>query len=106
MKAIPPFHCHLRRALRIFLAATCFLLLGPTIAAAATVNVDVGHDEFVPFNVQIQAGDTVVWTWTTNHTSSVTSGLSPKPDGLFDSGIQLRPYTFSYTFTQPGHYDY
>jgi plastocyanin len=74
--------------------------------AAATVNVDVGHDEFVPAVIKIQAGDTVVWTWTTDHTSSVTSGLAPNPNGLFDSLIRLKPFTFSYTFATPGHYDY
>src|SRR5947209_256035 len=89
----------------LFLAAALFALQG-AIAAAATVNIDVGHDEFVPYNVQIQAGDTVVWTWTTDHTSSVTAGTPISPSGLFDSGIRLMPFTFSYTFTNPGHYDY
>jgi plastocyanin len=73
---------------------------------AATVNVVVGHDEFVPAQLQVHAGDTVVWTWTTDHISSVTSGLTPNPNGLFDSAVRLMPYTFSYTFTTPGHYDY
>lgn len=73
---------------------------------AATVQVQCGHDEFVPDTVTIQAGDTVQWTWTTEHTTSVTSGQSPKPDGLFDSGIQIKPFSFSYTFNTPGTYPY
>lgn len=95
--------CH-RRLWRLCLVP--ILLALNATASAATIHVDVGHDEFVPAFVQVQAGDTVVWTWTTDHYSSVTAGVAPNPDGLFDSGIRLKPYTFSYTFTTPGHYDY
>src|SRR4051794_22307191 len=70
------------------------LLALNAMASAATFSVDVGHDEFVPASIQVQAGDTVVWTWTTDHSSSVTSGVAPNPNGLFDSQIRLKPYTF------------
>jgi plastocyanin len=83
-----------------------FLLSARGIAMAATVHVDVGHDEFVPYSVTIQPGDTVEWTWTTSHTSSVTSGANNVANGLFDAGIQLKPYTFSYTFQIPGTFWY
>ena len=73
---------------------------------AVTVQVEVGHDQFVPYGVTIHPGDTVQWTWTTDHFSSVTSGLDAVPNGLFDSGIRLRPYTFSYTFQSAGKFDY
>src|SRR3954454_5865081 len=85
------------------LGLVAILLALNATASAATIKVDVGHDEFVPASIQVQAGDTVVWTWTTDHYSSVTSGLAPNPNGLFDSAIRLKPYTFSYTFTTPGH---
>ena len=52
-------------------------------------------------------GRTVEWTWKSN-THSVTSGdpTTGTPDGLFDSEIQNKPFTFSYTFTSPGTFDY
>ena len=82
------------------------LLSARGIAMAATIHVDVGHDEFVPRTVTIQPGDTVEWTWTTDHTSSVTSGIYGVPNGLFDAGIHLMPYTFSFTFPNPGTFHY
>jgi plastocyanin len=82
------------------------LLSARGIAMAATVPVDVGHDEFAPRTVTIQPGDTVEWTWTTDHISSVTSGINDVPNGLFDAGIHLMPHTFSYTFPNPGTFHY
>ncbi len=82
------------------------LLAASGTATPATVHVDVGQMVFVPYSVTIQPGDTVEWTWTTGHTSSVTSGVDGVPNGLFDSGIRLRPYTFSYTFQSVGRFDY
>src|SRR4051794_10501034 len=92
---------------RLALACLALLLLATSgTAIAAIVKVDVGHDEFVPTNTIVHAGDTVEWTWVTDHTSSVTSGNIRKPDGLFDSGIQLRPFSFSFTFQNPGTFPY
>src|ERR1051325_2350507 len=88
-----PLH---RRGTRSSTGKLCLSWLAATLLAtnvtttAATFQVDVGHDEFVPSAVTIQAGDTVEWTWTTDHFSSVTSGEIRAPDGLFDSGIRLR----------------
>ena len=55
------------------------VLLTPVAAVAATVNVTVSNFQFMPAQVVISQGDTVVWTWSNtngiNH--SVTSGLCP-----------------------------
>src|SRR5436305_1451939 len=62
-------------------------------AQAATVSVDVGPGGnlvFAPQDITVQAGDTVVWTWQSDH-HTVTSGL-------FDSGLRARGATFSFTF--------
>jgi plastocyanin len=92
---------------RLCLSWLATLLLATSgTATAATVFVDVGHMEFVPDSVTIQPGDTVEWTWTTDHISSVTSGVNAVPDGLFDSEVRVRPYTFSYTFQNAGRFDY
>jgi plastocyanin len=93
------------RALLFSALAVLLLALSGT-APAAVVDVQVGHDVFEPSSVLIQVGDTVTWTWTTDHTSSVTSGKNNTPNGLFDSGIKLAPYTFSYTFNTEGQFDY
>lgn len=90
---------------RLMLLALLVTSLLAGTAPAATMNVACGHMEFVPAGVQIHVGDTVVWTWTTGHITSVTSGKDGRPDGLFDSGVKTTG-TFSYTFTQAGHYDY
>lgn len=91
----------------LYLCWLALLLLAASgTARAATIKVAVGHDEFVPSDITIRAGDTVEWTWTTDHISSVTSGNIRKPDGIFDSRIQLAPYTFSFTFQNPGDFPY
>lgn len=86
------------------------LLVTGATAGAATVEVQVGGTgpNFTPYAVRIRPGDTVKWTWasTPPHGASVTSGTSPSPNGLFDSGIRNTGYTFSYTFTTAGRYDY
>lgn len=92
-------------SIRQMLLSLLVMCLLTATAPAATVNVDCGVHEFIPSNVRIQVGDTVVWHWTTGHTTSVTSGTPGHRDGLFDSGVKTIG-TFSYTFTQAGHYDY
>ena len=60
---------------------------------------------FSPFTVTIQPGDTVMWTWKgSDH--SVTSGTPGNPSGLFDSGIHNVGFTFSFTFSDPGTFNY
>ena len=66
------------------------LLFGPAGARAATTRVDIIDFGFSPQNITITVGDTVTWTNTGgfNHTatSGTTTGGSPHPDGLWDSG--------------------
>ncbi|CAN5579173.1 hypothetical protein BH20VER1_BH20VER1_02370 [soil metagenome] len=83
------------------------LLLGSSGAAtAATVQVVVDRGFYNPFSVTIRPGDTVEWRWVGDRGRTVTSGTPGNPTGLFDSGIRNEPYTFSYTFTEAGRYDY
>ena len=71
---------------------------------AATVTVRVGpvsNDmSFEPASVSIAVGDTVHWIWETPF-HSVTSF-----DKDFDSGVQNPPFTFSFTFTHAGVFQY
>jgi plastocyanin len=91
-------------------AAVCLVILLATVspfARAATVHIQVGGGSlsFAPDNITIQAGDTVRWDWfAAGH--SVTSGSNGKANGLFDAGIHSDGYSFSFTFQNPGSYDY
>jgi hypothetical protein len=61
---------------------------------------------YSPDPVFIAVGDTVEWTWDGNRGHSATSGTAPLPDGLFDSGVNTAPFTFSYTFMTAGSFPY
>jgi len=56
--------------------------------------------------VEILIGDTIVWKNADTATHTVTSGVSPDYDDLFDSGIFGPGKSYSYTFTDIGHYPY
>jgi plastocyanin len=61
---------------------------------------------YVPTQIVIQKGETVTWENQDAAFHSVTSGLFDAPTELFDSGY-LDPYEqFSFTFEEPGIYDY
>ena len=88
----------------ILCAAALLPLLG---AKAATVQVQVAADglKFTPQDVTINVGDTVEWVWVgSGH--STTSGTPGNPDGMWDSGVHSAPFTFSFTFTTPGTFNY
>ena len=77
-------------------------------APATTFTVLVGGDApvFTPASKSIHPGDTVNWIWGSAGIShSVTSGTGGTPDGLFDSGIHKDPFTFSFTFPNPGAFN-
>lgn len=76
-------------------------------AATVTVSVGGGAPVFSPGSVSIQPGDTVKWVWNSvGFTHSVTSGNGGQPDGIFDSGLHMDPFTFSHTFPDPGTFNY
>ena len=77
------------------------LFLAATSARAATVQVTVRNFEFSPAVVNIQPGDTVVWT-NTGGTHNVASD-----DGTsFSSDLKPAPWTFSHKFTANGSFPY
>lgn len=57
-------------------------------------------------NIEILIGDTVVWKNADTVTHTVTSGVVPEPDNLFDSGLFAPGKSFPYTFTEPGNFPY
>jgi plastocyanin len=86
------------------LQITALLLLSAIgRVAAAIVNVDVGPGGelvFSPAEVTIQPGDTIKWTWRSDH-HSVTSTTN-----LFDTDVRNSGFTFSFTFNNAGTYNY
>ncbi len=93
------------------------ILTGALSGSAASVTVFVGNtnlvgtaaDVFVPPATNIFLNDQVVWVWEGNFHSS-TSGTSTSsnatPNGLWDSGINSQPHSFTNTFTSPGSFTY
>lgn len=81
-----------------------------TTAAAgpATAALTVVDNDFPGGSITVQIGDTVEWVWDADNVAphSVTSGDSPTPDGIFDSGVDTPPNSFSFTFTEEGTFTY
>jgi len=76
--------------------------------ARATTQVHVGAGgglSFVPDPVDIQPGDTVEWIWDASG-HSVTSGVPPTPNGMFDTGLQSAGFMFSFQFNSAGTFPY
>lgn len=70
--------------------------------------------QFKPATLEVSAGTDVTWTQkdtgfhtvTSGTVEQGTSGVTPKPDGKFESGQLATDGTFSFTFDQPGTYPY
>ncbi len=65
------------------------------------------NDCYLPDNVSINVGDTVIWRNADTAAHTVTSG-SPTdgPDGTFDGSLFMAGATFEVTFDDSGSYDY
>jgi plastocyanin len=72
----------------------------------ATTSVAMKDISFQPRQITVKVGTTVTWTNEDPTSHTVTSGTRGNPSGLFDSGDVAPGATFSFTFTQPGTYDY
>lgn len=95
-------------------------LFCPLYGFGAVANVSVGNDFFSPTATNINAGDQVIWTWTSGSdehnvvsTSSSPAWLFPSPGGgpgttgnQNDSNLRDAPFTFTNTFTNTGSFPY
>jgi len=62
---------------------------------------------YIPSEVLVQSGSTMVWYNDDASAHTVTSGNPVDgPDGIFDSGLFLADTTFSHTFDESGEYQY
>ena len=73
---------------------------------SAVPGCEVTNECYIPFEVTVNPGDTVVWSNDDVAAHTVTSGIPPTADGTFDSGIFMAGTTFSHTFDTIGEYDY
>ena len=73
---------------------------------SAVPGCDETNECYIPFEVTVHPGDTVVWSNDDIAAHTVTSGVPPTADGTFDSGIFMAGATFSHTFDTLGEYDY
>jgi plastocyanin len=76
----------------------------PTSPAAA--GVVMVNTAFEPQQIEVPAGTTITWTNQDSESHTVTAGPRDAPSGLFDSGEIAGGGTFSFTFTEPGTYEY
>ncbi len=81
--------------------ATVSLAAAGGARAGTTHTVDIANFAFSPQTLTIQVGDTVTWTNRDDvpHTATSTTGA-------FDSGLRPQGQSYSFTFTEPGTYDY
>ncbi len=98
---------NMKHYLKFTFVFCCVALISVAGARATTFQVQVGAGglKFTPQNVDIHVGDTVEWVWAANG-HSTTSGTPGNPDGMWDSGVQNLGFTFSFTFTTAGTFNY
>ena len=75
-------------------------------APAITHDVSIVGGAFDPPVVNINVGDTVKWTNNDVLAHTSTSGVSPTPDGTWDSGTLMNGQFFEFTFNSVLTYDY
>ena len=61
---------------------------------------------YLPYSLEIIAGDTVSWSNDDTAAHTVTSKNSDGPDGVFDSSLFMAGNTFDFTFDEAGTYSY
>ena len=87
----------------------------PALPAFVTVSIPAGSglpgceetDEcFIPFDILVKSGGTVLWKNDDNVVHTVTSGRSGAPNDLFDSSILSPDAEFEFTFDDIATIDY
>jgi plastocyanin len=73
---------------------------------AGGTTITIVNGAFQPQDISVAAGATVTWTNQDSAAHTVTSGTADAPTNLFDSGDIAAGGSFSFTFTDPGTYEY
>jgi plastocyanin len=102
VKRTTPASLAMLAAVAVGLLVVLAVLVAPVRAASHAI--DVRDNSFTPRELTVRAGDTVTWTNNGDVIHNVVSN-----DGTpvaFESGNVPAGETFSFTFTEPGTYDY
>jgi len=78
----------------------------PAAPAAAVDEVDIKDFKFVPEAIAVKAGTTITWTNSDAAPHTASSGSSPLPDGVFDTGILKTDQSKRIKVTKPGTFAY
>lgn len=84
-----------------FITSIAVFVLFNTRVEAATHNISITGMAYSPSSLNINVGDTVIWTNNDGMPHTVSS-----VDSLFDSGTINDTETFSHTFNSEGTFDY
>jgi plastocyanin len=68
--------------------------------------ITIQGNAFQPAALTVKKGTTVTWTNKDSYTHTVTSGISPSPNGTFNSNNVSANQTFSFKFDNTGSFDY
>ncbi len=80
--------------------------VAPLSTPQGVAQVNMVNTSFQPQQIEVVVGTTVTWTNQDSVAHTVTAGPRDNPSGLFDSGNVEAGGTFSFTFTEPGTYQY
>jgi plastocyanin len=80
--------------------------LSAPIPDAQRAQVAIRNFAFQPAELEVEVGTTVEWVNEDPVPHTVTSGTPGSPTGVFDSGALNQGDSFSFTFRQPGTYEY
>ncbi|HZM01552.1 MAG TPA: Ig-like domain-containing protein [Candidatus Saccharimonadales bacterium] len=92
-----------RRSLLFALCAWSFACLSAGAATIPVYIVNLDSDPYYaysPATVTINVNDTVNWIWQSDYHSTTSE------DGLWDSAVYNTGFTYPYTFTSAGNYNY
>jgi plastocyanin len=102
---------HIQTLRRVTLAvlASCVMAALPSSPARADSTIQIRDLAFGPMNVQISAGETVIWANVEeampHNVANGASGGNSNGD-LFSSPFLMPGDSFSFTFTDPGEFTY
>lgn len=90
------------------LFATIACAVGGSLAAQTTHVVTVVNFEFIPANLFVEAGDTVVWINEDgfHNVNGTTETYPDNPESFTSGSPAAAPWSYSRVFDTPGTYDY
>lgn len=68
--------------------------------------ITIQGNAFQPASLTVKKGTTVTWTNKDSYAHTVTSGISPNPNGTFNGNNVSSNQTFSFKFDNAGSFDY